>query len=315
MIKGGTIHYRDDRLFGSVIKLDLKGFVRNQDTERLGEIFTAGGTLALSRELPELLEGLTVIGRYELRQRRHQERIVRPAGVDETGTVVVTPRTGGLGLTLVFDRRDSQISPTRGFKIGTSFFGASRYLGGNADFLKLNVNAQYYQPLPKGMTIALNVRYDHGFPLSGAETLPKVERFYAGGDTTIRGLEEDHAWTEQVFSPVSPLADATLLLQRPRGGNIRLLGNIEFMFPIWDNSIVFGFPIKGAIFMDNGVVTNAWSAVEASDFRHSAGLALRLITPVGFTSFEYAIPLDFQPGDPRTLGIPGRFHFNFGFIF
>ena len=67
----------------------------------------------------------------------------------------------------------------------------------------------------------------------------------------------------------------------------------------------------GALFIDNGFVCNSLETLQAEDFRHGAGLALRIITPVGFSSFEYAWPLDPQIGDPES----GRFHFNFGFVF
>jgi outer membrane protein assembly factor BamA len=98
---------------------------------------------------------------------------------------------------------------------------------------------------------------------------------------------------------------------RPQGGNIRLLSNVEFQFPIWKESLLFGLPLMGAVFFDNGVVTNSFKQFKWQEFRHGAGLALRIITPVGFSSFEYAFALDPTLGDSKS----GRFHFNFGFVF
>jgi len=173
------------------------------------------------------------------------------------------------------------------------------------------VNGQFFLPLPKDMTMAFSMRYDHGIPMGGEVLLPEVERFFAGGDTTIRGFEEDRARTERIEIPLAPFSAGTLYRIRPQGGNIRWLINWELQFPIWKESLIFGLPLMGAVFSDNGVVTNSFQNFNVRDFRHGAGLALRIITPAGFSSFEYAWALDPDVGDPKL----GRFHFNFGFIF
>jgi outer membrane protein insertion porin family len=307
-IQSGTARYRDPRLFGSQVAFDLEGFVRNQLTQRLGEVFTVGGTTTITKELVPNLKALL---RYEFRRVSHKEDLYRPAGVDETRQVDVLTQTGGVGPALIYDRRDNPLNPTRGFRVGASMLWASRYLGGRDDFIKLNLNGQAFVPLPKEILIALSVRYDHGFPLRGEVLLPKVERYYAGGDTTIRGIEEDRAWTERVAIPTAPLGGAQSYRIRPQGGNIRFLTNVELQFPIWKESLLFGLPLLGAVFFDNGAVTNSFEGFRASDLRQSLGLALRINTPVGFSSFEYAWSLDPEVGDdPR-----GRFHFNFGFVF
>jgi outer membrane protein insertion porin family len=307
-IQSGDLHYRDPRLLGSELKLDVQGFVRNQITERLGEVLTFGGTIALSYEFLPRLTGLM---RYEIRQVKHKEDIHRPAAVDESRQVDVFTRTGGIGPALIYDTRDNPLSPTKGYRVEGSMLWASQYLGGTQHFIKFNLSGQLFVPLPKGITVAFGGRYDHGLPLGGDVQLPKVERYFAGGDTTIRGLEEDMAWAELTLAPLAPLAGASYYFVRPQGGNIRLLTNLEIQFPIWRESILFGLPLMGAVFMDNGMVTNSFFGFEASDFRHGAGLALRIVTPVGFSSFEYAWALDPELWDPRF----GRFHFNFGFVF
>jgi len=310
-IQSGNLHYRDPRFFASRFIFDLQGFLRNEDTERLGPLLTYGGVLSFSRKLLPEMTDLTVIARYEIRQMQFNEDIYHPPGVDVARQVKVSSRTGGLGLVLVWEERDNQLNPTKGWRLFASVFGASRYLGGTDHFLKLNVSGQYFQPLPLGMTLAVSVRYDHGVPLGDTVVLPKVERFYAGGDTTIRGFEEDMAWTEKIQVPMAPMGGVTLYRLRPQGGNIRLLTNVEFMFPIWKKSILFGLPLMGALFSDNGFVTNSFSGFEARDFRHGVGVALRIVTPVGFTSVAWAFALPPRLGDSRS----GRLHFNFGFIF
>ncbi|MCK5796448.1 MAG: outer membrane protein assembly factor BamA [Deltaproteobacteria bacterium] len=296
------------RFWGSEFSTDLRFFLRNEVTERLGDIFTYGTTLTFSREI---LKHLRSFARYEIRQIETKEPLNRPLGtVNEYTTRQVTTRTGAFSAALVYDRRDNPLAPKKGFQVQAQIRYASKYFGGTSDFLALRAYGNAFIPLPAGIIIAVGVRYDHGFPLGGAVTLPKVERFFAGGDTTIRGFEEDRAFAERIVGPLAPLGGTSIIKLVPQGGNIRLLTNIELQVPIWTHNPL-GLPILGAIFMDNGLVTNSFEAFRAQDFRHSAGIALRLFTVVGFMSLEYAIPLDPGVGDPED----GRLHFNFGFIF
>ena len=307
-IQSGNLHYRDRRLFGTNLIFNLKGYVRNEETERLGQIQTFGGVLSLSYEfLPKLTGALS----YEIRQIQYNEDIFYPAGVDVSSQVKVANRTGGFGPTIVWDRRDNPLNPTSGWRLAASAQWASPYLGGSDHFIKLNVSGQGYIPLPLGTMIAVSVRYDHAFPLGDTVLLPKPERFYAGGDTTIRGFEEDMAFAERTTVALAPLSGVTLLRERPQGGQIRLLTNVEFMFPIWQKSILFGLPLMGAVFTDHGFVTNSYQGFDIDQLRHSVGPALRIVTPVGFTSIAFAFPVPFKSGSPDGW----RLHFNFGFIF
>lgn len=301
-----NIHY--PRVWGTEWATDLNFFLRNESTERLGDIFTYGAALTFSRRIFLRLRGFV---RYEIRQIETEEPLNRPPGpVNERSTRSVQTRTGAFSGGLIYDHRDQPFAPTRGVRLETIVRGASNYFGGTDDFLTLKVNGQGFIPLPWGITIAMGIRYDHGFPLGGAVVLPKVERFFAGGDTTVRGYEEDRAFAERIESPLSPLGGTSLIKLVPLGGNIRLLTNIELVFPLWKLKLI-GFPLQGAVFLDNGVVFNSFEDYEWDDFRQGLGVALRLNTWVGFLSLEYAWPLDPDIGDPRE----GRFHFNFGFIF
>ena len=229
-IQSGNLIYRDPRLLGSTYILSMEGFVRNQLTERLGEVFTVGGNISLSKVLLPHLTGLL---RYEIRRLNHNEDLIRPAGVDEERQAPVPTLTAAISPALIYDRRDNPLNPTSGFRLGTSLLWASPYLGGWNSFLKLNVNGQAFIPLPKGMTIALSVRYDHGFPFGGDVALPKVERFYAGGDTTIRGFEQDRAWVERIDLPVAPVGGATQYILQPQGAT-------SGCSPTWSSSSLSG---------------------------------------------------------------------------
>jgi len=317
----------DPRWFGKRLKLELNAYWRREDTIRLGRLETYGTSASISREL---YPGLSATVRYDLKRVLRNEYLVRPSGpLEDIERVQVPTDIGSVGGAIAFDRRDHPLAPTRGyrFSLGTQF--ASRYLGPAAyargeDFVKLHAGAQGFVPLGGGVVLVQAIRYDHGFPLRGAAMLPKVERFYAGGDTTIRGFEQDRMRTELVRLTTPPLPGGAAYVSLPQGGNIRIVHNLEFVFPIWRKSIIFGLPINGALLLDSALLVNSFDGARLSAVRHSAGIAfLRLATPVGSLSFEWATPLnpragDINPGDKWKSwpwNWPGRIHFNFGFVF
>jgi outer membrane protein assembly factor BamA len=139
--------------------------------------------------------------------------------------------------------------------------------------------------------------------MGGAALLPKVERYYAGGDTSIRGYQLDYALTETIARPAAPGVD--YVMYRPMGGNLRILQNIDLQFP------TFGSLFFAAFFLDSGMVGYAWGGISAHDFRHGVGFAPLLVKlPVGDLSLSFAIPLNRHPGDDRW-----RTHFNVGLMF
>src|SRR5207302_2850587 len=167
-------------------------------------------------------------------------------------------------------------------------------------------------------TLLGNLRYDHGIP-TGEPALPLVERFFAGGDTTTRGYDTDTLKNEVVRTNVSPLGVGAGFRIVPEGGNIRMLNTIELQFPIARSFL--GLPLQwtGAVFWDVGAITNGLDQLRTSDFKSSIGVSiLRLVTPVGPLSIEYAYPLDQGLAEERWKTAPwyshypGRIHFNWG---
>ena len=167
-------------------------------------------------------------------------------------------------------------------------------------------------------TLMGNLRYDHGLP-TDTPALPLVERFYAGGDTQVRGYDTDSLKSEIVPSTVSPLPGPNAFRVVPEGGNIRLVNTVELWFPIAKSFL--GLPIQwgGSVFWDMGMILDRWDLVKTSDVKHSIGVSvLRLMTPVGALSIEYAYPLVQTLAEERWktapwyTHFPGRIHFNWG---
>ena len=155
-----------------------------------------------------------------------------------------------------------------------------------------------------------SLRYDHGIPLGDAVMLPDVERFFAGGDNTVRGYPDERLQTEVIQVGLPPFDNVSQIRVIPAGGNIRVLGSVDAQVRIWKI-------LAGAMFADAGLITNRWDTVAVNrkwgfvpdipELRPSVGMGLRFLTPFGIGALEYAVPLRPQLGDdPR-----GRIHFYF----
>ena len=119
---------------------------------------------------------------------------------------------------------------------------ASRALGGEVGFLKTYLQGYWFKRLPGPRAVILATRAsigladgfpresqptdDDGNPIEGdpiiIEDLPASERFFAGGDTTIRGFALDTVGTPKTISPSG----------FPRGGNGVLIMNVELRIPV-----------------------------------------------------------------------------------
>ena len=299
-------------------QVEAVAFWRQEPTERFGALTSFGTSIGVSRlGRSGFFKDWLLSVRYDLRQRNLSQDLVRRAGpsddIEEDESKAT--RTGSLGPQILIDKRRDEdgrpnpLTPARGFKFEVHALLAHRYLFGQDDFIKVGLSGQHFlEPSPR-ILLSNSIRYDQGIPLGDSVLLPEVERFFAGGDTTVRGFEEDRLATEIIESPVPPYQDVTHLQVLPAGGNIRFIHNIDLQIEL---SRWFNFPVASAIFLDTGLVTNSLDGFAVTDLRHALGVALfRWVTPLSSLSIEWAIPLDPKTGDdPR-----GRYHLNLGLLF
>ena len=108
------------------------------------------------------------------------------------------------------------------------------------------------------------------------EDLPASERFFAGGDTSIRGFGLDMVGlTPQTISPSG----------FPRGGNAVLILNGELRVPVWRQ-------VGAAFFVDGGNVWDRVTNVELSQVRGTYGFGLRYQSPIGPLRLDLGFKLD-----------------------
>lgn len=197
-----------------------------------------------------------------------------------------------LSASFVEDTRDDPVNPRSGRFGIVDFKWSSAQLGSRAPFVKALGQQFLYFPVGGRVVVAAAWRLGAGWTLGAdqPEQLPIIERFFAGGATTLRGFRLDRA---------GPLDRSGY----PLGGNMLALGNLEVRFPIFGG---FG----GAVFSDHGGVYAVATPLGELDLNHNAGIGLRWATPLGPVRFDYGIRL----GD---LGGAGRrqWHFTIGHAF
>jgi outer membrane protein insertion porin family len=295
-------------------RTELSGLYRIQETERFGTLKTQGAGLAFSRtwNWPRTDErsarAITYVPvEYLFRVRSRNVDALRPIGADmDESQVAISTRTGSVGTRLEYENRVdsggqlSPLAPQEGWHAEVTASYASPYLFGQDTFMKVSASVSRFETVLEHITLRADARYDHGIPLGGAVLLPEVERFFAGGDNTVRGYADDRMETEIIEVAVPPLYNVTQIRVIPANRNIRALGSLDAQAQIWKI-------MAGAMFVDAGLLTNQWSTVTLDDVRPSVGMGLRALTPFGIGALEYAIPLRPRLGDdPR-----GRIHFYF----
>ena len=139
------------------------------------------------------------------------------------------------------------------------------------------------------MTFVNSLRAEGVVPITDGTVVPRSELLFVGGDYSIRGFSQDGA------GPVA--VDGS-----PDGQMFTLLFNSELQFRLLG-------PLKVAAFFDTASAANSFTVNRVS-LRHSAGLGMRYVTPVGPIRFDYGFKLDRQTGEDV-----GRFHFTFGYAF
>lgn len=201
---------------------------------------------------------------------------------------------------VVRDSRDDILDPQRGNVLGGELDFGLPALGSEVGFTKGFVQAFTYQRLPggRGFVLAAGARLgiargfeksvprlddagqpvvdESGQPIVDVVTdLPASERFFAGGDTTVRGFALDRLGTEATLN-----ADGF-----PTGGNAMVVLNAELRTPHVKGVGLVGFVDAGNVFPRAGDVA-------FGELRAAAGFGIRYRSPLGPLRFDIGFKLD-----------------------
>jgi len=211
--------------------------------------------------------------------------------ISETEAGIQSLRLSGLSAAFVHDTREDFFNPHQGIFASFDLGAYGRAIGSEAQFLKFLAVGSLFRKVRKNGVWAQSVRLGLADPFGDSDSLPLSERFFAGGDTTVRGFGRDQV------GPKDPLTG------KPVGGETLFILNQEMRYPIWR-------ALRGVVFSDLGNVSSRLSGFDPTDLRTVLGLGFRIDTPIGPFRFEYGWKLDREEDES-----PGEFHISIGQAF
>jgi outer membrane protein assembly complex protein YaeT len=203
---------------------------------------------------------------------------------------LTNPAVGSITFEAKHDRRDNPLYPRNGYKVFLTLETATEYLGGDANFQRVELSTSWHHPLGGGRYLSLGLSQGADITFgSPANNLPFNSRFFPGGENSIRGYKEGEA------SPRNPQGQLV-------GAETYTLGTVEveqaltakWSLVVFSDSLGFARRIQQYPW-DTGLF--------------SVGGGLRWRTIIGPVRLEYGYNLNPRPGDPTgtllfSLGYP-----------
>ena len=209
-----------------------------------------------------------------------------------------TVETLDIALGWSFDSRNRFIFPTRGLRLGANL--SASIPGSEVEYYIASLDYTQYIPLFGAWMLKLNSELALGEPY-GEETLalPPYRYFYGGGPGTVRGYRE--SW----LGPRDSLSN-------PHGGNLLIANQFELVFPLPER---FATSARAALFYDVGNVFHTGGVTfydrlgdqvsydfAAERLKHSVGIAVEWLAPLGLLRFSYGLPLNADEETDRFWG-------------
>jgi translocation and assembly module TamA len=169
------------------------------------------------------------------------------------------------GVTLSRLKADNILFPRRGYSWSADMRGAAALLVSDTTFIRAEATGRAVYPLAERARALFRLQAG-GIAVEDFTELPTTERFYAGGDRSVRGYKY------QTLGPTDESGNNT-------GGRFLLTGSVEVDYLIWKK---WG----GAIFIDTGNADDDFPP----DLEVGAGAGLRWQTPVGMLRLDFAHP-------------------------
>ena len=266
----------------------------------------------------------SVTGRYSLQRTRiFDEQITDPAQRPLIDRLFPQVRLSTVAGSFLRDSRDDVLDSAKGTLFVVEADLAARAIGSEVGYVKTYTQVRRFYEVPsvRRTVVALAARFGaaHGFPRSvplvdsrgqpivGADgqqivsivqDLPASERFFAGGDTTVRGFALDRLGDESTISDTG----------FPKGGNGVIVLNSELRVAVTKR-------VQGVGFVDAGNVVARASDIDLFDLRTAAGFGIRIGTPVGPIRLDLGFKLDRRELSPGRLERRSIWHISLGQAF
>lgn len=181
---------------------------------------------------------------------------------------------------------DSPLTPSRGTLYLASCKFAGGPLGGDIKLIKPRLEFTYYQPTFAEQRFGIHLEYSF-LKTYGETDLPYWERFYLGGERSIRGYD---------IYTIGPRDE----YNRNLGGEKSLIFNAEYIIPV-------GGPIYAIFFHDRGNAYAEDQKISLNNMATSTGLELRVFVPALRVPFR----LIFSYNNKKIYADDSNFTFRF----
>lgn len=165
---------------------------------------------------------------------------------------------------IIVDTRDSFVIPTEGVRFSLTYEYNGQILPGDFDFNKVTFEGEGHVPLyttEDRLRHVLSSSFTIGWAHAARtkETVPIVERFYAGGRDGPRGFE---------FRGMGPHENGD-----PVGGEALVLATVEYSYPLFTEFL------RGAFWYDLGNLTPRIEDLWHDKWRNVVGFGIRFMIP------------------------------------
>lgn len=220
-----------------------------------------------------LSENLSQTLRYQFRASEIENVQVRASNLirAQEGTRYVSE----VSQILLYDQRDSRISPTDGYfvRLGSDLAG----LGGDVAYLRNTASSGYFLPVADEWVLSTRGRV--GYIVGLGEDVEIADRYFLGG-STLRGFEA---------AGVGPRDKST---NDALGGEWVYNGTVELGFPV---GLPNEFGIRARMFTDfgsaGGVSPSNANVLDPGSLRLSVGAGLGWSSPLGPIAIDFGSPI------------------------
>jgi len=224
-----------------------------------------GGALTYGRNLGLFGQATVSYSRYDAKEERTDFNLEGDQVSQSIDRTVSMVRFG-----FSRDRRDSRLQPTVGSRYSVTLDLAGGVLGGTTNFVRPQATVSRYIPISKERlqtVFAVNTVVGLIQPLEDTELFFN-DRFYLGGETSVRGFNYRSIWTRDAEGDT-----VTDEFGFPLGGTRTLQLNLEYIF-------VLGGPFRLLLFGDGGKVFGDDESFNLDNFRWSAGIEMQVNVPM-----------------------------------
>lgn len=201
---------------------------------------------------------------------------------------------GGLIGQLGYDRSNSLLDPTRGFRLSARVNPEASLRDGADFYVRTLLDGSVYYPVSENFVLAGRARFGSIAGIARDDLAPS-RRFYAGGGGSVRGFGFQQLGPRDIqpnpaFDPTDPDERDPPTIAVPLGGRSLAEFAIEGRYRFGDYGVV-GFVDAGQVYESQYPTF--------SSMRFGVGVGGRVYTNFGPVRLDIATPIDRRPGESR----------------